>query len=201
MVLLVIVRYFKKMVNEIIENIKKGLGISIGIIMGFGFLVLGYAFVEPASGPGGSYYTDASSKFMTLLNGINASVSSSGGISFAGYTTLTYDGDIDYLKGANTICGSNFAGSRAMIYEDLLVLGANYSYTYDIWLFNAVLNVKDNGYGVLKSGGSIHITNNGHSCDGWNSDSSSYMGTRLHTTGWVYGVSCANFYRLGCVYN
>jgi hypothetical protein len=189
------------MVNEIIENIKKGLGISIGIIMGFGFLVLGYAFVEPASGPGGSYYTDASSKFMTLLNGINASVSSSGGISFAGYTTLTYDGDIDYLKGANTICGSNFAGSRAMIYEDLLVLGANYSYTYEIWLFNAILTVRDDGHAYLKSGGSGHVGNNGHSCNAWNSDSSSYKGTRLHTTGAIDTPACSNSYRFGCVYN
>ncbi len=59
------------MVYEIINEIKKGVGFSLGILLVFGALFSVYAFVEPSSAPNSNNYIDSSSKLIVMENKID----------------------------------------------------------------------------------------------------------------------------------
>lgn len=128
------------------------------------------------------------------------------GVSFAGYTALTYTGNLWYKKWADQKCAANFPWSRVMMYDDYVHLWTNYPYTYDIWMIDGGDLVSMDG----ASGYEYHIPkdwngmNNtwywrGNTCKWWSQWVTSYA-YNLNTAWIMSFVICGSTYRLACVY-
>ena len=123
---------------------------------------------------------------------VGAGGSSSGGISFVGYTTATYTGaEVGGIVGLNAKCQLEYSGSHMCFVDDFIKSGVSAPPANDAWILSTSANVR----GIGGTGGNWVA----HGCNGWVSDSSSsYAGTIAAGTG-AYGVqTCNNSLRLTC---
>jgi hypothetical protein len=55
---------------------------------------------------------------------------------WAGYTSATSTGNLGDISGANARCNSAYPGSHWGTLEEIIELGPNYPWTYDVWIGN-----------------------------------------------------------------
>ena len=68
-----------------------------------------------------------------------------GGVSWAGYTSSTYSGNLGQLKGANDKCEANYSWSHWASYDEIMRLGATYPWTQNAWVRDAVQGLDVSG--------------------------------------------------------
>lgn len=122
---------------------------------------------------------------------------SSSSVTFAGYTGL-YNGNLGGVKGANQKCATDYPGSRVCLFDDILKLGANYPYTYDVWWIDGVTGWDSTSGAGSKLGGGTTGTGGGGTCGSWTQSGVSY-GLIFTTSGTSSGSStCAGTARIAC---
>ena len=136
---------------------------------------------------------------------------SGGGVTWAGYTTSTYQGNIGGLRAGNSICNANYAGSHWASYDEIASLGVLYPWTQNAWVQNAlavwtISNTSAPGSQpvYIAKDGSVYeessVYADGGSCSGWRYNGSNYeVGTYLGTGGSVGFGGCQNNFYLACV--
>ena len=126
----------------------------------------------------------------------------SGGVQWAGYTPSSYTGNLGGPKGAHQKCNNAYPGSHWCSVDEIMKLGMNYPYTYNVWIRDAIRGGYS-GYCVLGGAGSdVNGLNCEYdTCDSWKKDSVSYEGPILTAgIGHVIDRPCSNSYRLPCCY-
>lgn len=119
----------------------------------------------------------------------------SAGVSFAGYAG-PFDGNLGATKAINQKCAAAQAGSHVCSYDEIVRLGANYPYTYGVWLFGGIIAV-DGGYYTSPAGGGTSMVGAGN-CYAWTNNAAATYGFVLSTTGGTSVASCASTYYLAC---
>lgn len=123
---------------------------------------------------------------------------------FKGYTGTT-TGGLGGIDGINNTCNSSYSGSHACTFEEIIRLGASYTYTYNVWVvdgsyFSSFGQEVVEGYQITKDGAAntAGATPNAPMCDGWNNATASYYGPYLSTAGSMGVQSCATATRIAC---
>ena len=125
--------------------------------------------------------------------------SSGGGVTFEGYTSSTLNGASgdDGFKGKNYYCDLVYSGSHTCTYDELLMLGSDYPYTYQIWIIDG--SYSTGSYLIARDGGAFTSTNAQYpNCAGWTTGSSSFYGGSMETDGTMTLESCSHYYRMAC---
>ena len=131
------------------------------------------------------------------------------GPSFSGYTAITYDGNIGYIKGMNAKCNADYSGSHACTYDEIIKLGSSYPYSETVWIVDgsySTMGGSGGGQGAqfVKGGGGAYDTTsyfNAPMCAGWGSSNSSYYGPRISTNGSIGLYGCNQFAKIPCCKN
>ncbi len=132
---------------------------------------------------------------------------SSGGITFMGFTSSAYNGNIlgaaGVATGGHALCNAAYAGSHWASWEEIQQLGATYPATYPVWVRDAIAAAFLNG-GItyVAKDGAEHNTGgtwNSATCYAWSNSASSNRGTVLSIGGTVTVGACNDPYRLACV--
>lgn len=137
---------------------------------------------------------------------VDSQVSANGGwVSFAGYTTATYSGDMWGIKWMNQKCNAQYTGSRVCGYDDVVQLWADYPWAENVWIHDGLIwvfnsNTTYNRTFILKnwstSSSSISATCN------WyinNSNNSAYVWSYLDkTSGLQLSSNCSIWLKLAC---
>lgn len=132
---------------------------------------------------------------------------SSGGITFMGFTSSTYNGNLigaaGVATGGHALCNATYSGSHWASWEEIQQIGAAYPATYTVWVRDAIASAFVNG-GITYVGkdGSEHNNGgswNGSSCYSWTNTASSNRGTIYSTSGQIGMGACNDPYRLACV--
>ena len=161
-------------------------------------------------------------------NQCTGSGSCSYGLRFAGYTSLTFHGNLGGYKGAHQKCADAYPAWNNNIntvhwcsVNELMELGAQYPYTYTVWVGNSYKNSFNNGYlggywGVYGGAGATSTMFDPSldavpECKNWswynpNPPVINYEGPVVYdsTKGGRIGVESCSFspaYRLACCYN
>lgn len=114
----------------------------------------------------------------------------SSGPTFAGQTTATYDGNLGGLVGANAKCQAEFSGSHFCSATEYVRTGTSTAPTSDSWIMADSTE-------VFK--GVNHTNSSGrYGCSGWLSNTSSFLGGTISSSGGYSIESCNNVRTLLC---
>jgi len=153
---------------------------------------------------------DLTTKAWVLANaggGGSSGVSVVNGVTWKGYTGLTYDGNMGGTKGMNDKCNTNYAGSHACIYEEIMKLGISYPWTYDAWVIDGVEVYGATAYGYAPDQYKYLSTKDGHSywtqvnylnknCNGWIDNGTAQTGgAYAGTDGYLLQTFCSSGYK------
>jgi hypothetical protein len=135
-----------------------------------------------------------------------------GAATWAGYTTSSYNGNMGGTLGMNANCRTDYAGSHACTYEEIVNLGASYPNTSNAWLREAVaygdyhngtnayalVFFKDgNSESFYESTGYYYIHNSTNmACSGWRT--TNYYGAQIKTGGYVASAACSTTAKIPC---
>lgn len=135
-----------------------------------------------------------------------------GGLTWEGYTSSTFDGHLGSLKGANQKCENDYPGSHWMSYEEMMRLGADYPWTYDVWIRDAIVGYYNDPDAIdhsdvvvgFRDGPSVDYMPlakaDGSPCNGWRYNSSNRSGPKLRVSlGDITYSNCNYSFRLACV--
>lgn len=122
-----------------------------------------------------------------------------------GYTGSAYDGARTGISGMNTLCNSAYAGSHACTFEEIIRLGTSYPYSSNAWVVDGSYL---SSYGTTNAVG-YQVTVDGAAydnsyvpyypmCRGWTTNSSSYRGPIVQTTGSMALGACNSAYYIPC---
>ncbi|WP_415061394.1 hypothetical protein [Bdellovibrio sp.] len=132
---------------------------------------------------------------------------SSGGITFMGFTSSAYNGNLigaaGVATGGHALCNAAYSGSHWASWEEIQQIGAAYPATYTVWVRDAIASTFVSG-GVTYVGkdGSEHNNGgswSGSSCYSWTNTASTNRGTIYSTSGQIGMGTCNDPYRLACV--
>ncbi len=146
-----------------------------------------------ASGPTEDYHV-ATREYVDAAGG--------GGLTWEGYTSSAFTGNLGGYKEANAKCENDYPGSHWASVNEIMRLGASYPYTDNIWVRDAIRTYDQAGNRTGYAGGTS--INDGASfegyCNGWKSAEVSYNGPVTRTTdGYTLSTACSNSRKLGCV--
>jgi len=98
------------------------------------------------------------------------------------------------VKIGNQMCNNLYPGSHWAGFNELIKLGPEYPWTYEVWIWDSRGIVDDTNLG----GGSAGST---YSCNGWKDAGYSYkgIGETLRTDGLRQARVCDTSFRLACV--
>ena len=130
---------------------------------------------------------------------------SSSGLSFAWYTTASYNGSMWGIKGMNEKCNAEYTGSRVCGYDDVVKLWVNYPWTENVWIPWAIMSSvqyyyeSSNTTHYAKDGSDLTISH-GRSpyCGTFNNNSSIFVWTLLNTSTAVSFPTCEKTNKLAC---
>lgn len=187
----------------------------VSFVMGGLFLKEARSFMDPVSVPGGAGSLAPDGGVIgnpaqgiagadTLFKGQKAIKDAVGG-SFAGYTSTATNGNLGGLKGANQKCETAYPGSHWASLDEIMKLGAQYPWTYDVWVRDALASYGDSTVGgqdvaVVKDGLTMIYPDPDFvvACAGWTAPVSK-AGTALMSSGIAQIAGCSFGARLACV--
>ena len=138
--------------------------------------------------------SDVTTKAWVLAN--------AGGVTWKGYTASTYTGgNTGGLKGMNNKCDTNYSGSHACTYDEIVRLGTNYPWSSTAWAHDAFITVSNfNGFSFYAKDGYFYTVPGGDNvnCVAWSQSASTARGFIYSTTGGVSVTSCDLAYAIPC---
>lgn len=136
-----------------------------------------------------------------------ASFGNSSGLTWRGYAGPS-TGNLGYIKGANALCNSAYSGSHWASLDEIIRLGSNYPWTYNVWVRDAFSSINTDSY-FMKDGNYATSwqmgTVGGGTCRGWISSSGdgcsfgSCDGSYLSTWGYSGITVCSENNYIACV--
>ena len=130
---------------------------------------------------------------------------SSSSLSFAGYTSSAYNGNMWGIKWMNQKCNAQYTGSRVCGYDDVVQLWVDYPWTENVWIPWAIVSSVQYYY---DSNNTTHYTKDGSNvtigasrfptCGIFNNSNSAFVWTLLNTTTIVSFPTCNNANKLAC---
>ncbi len=134
---------------------------------------------------------------------------SSSSLSFAGYTSSAYNGNMWRIKWMNQKCNAQYTGSRVCGYDDIINLWSNYPWTENVWIHDGIQSTfADNTnssdrylYYIYKTwdiSSRFYYTHSATCNEYTYNGNSSYQWIYLTTTWFLNQYSCSNWLKLAC---
>ena len=130
----------------------------------------------------------------------------SSGLSFAGYTSSSYNWDMGGIKWMNSKCNSEYSGSRVCGYDEIIKLWNDYPWTDTVWVHDGLLwafstTTNYERVFVFKDGSTVSSSVYVPTCNSFNysGNNTSYRWTTLsHTNSGISNPYCYSSYKLAC---
>ncbi|MBI4812206.1 hypothetical protein HY798_02010 [Candidatus Falkowbacteria bacterium] len=132
-----------------------------------------------------------------------------GGATWMGYTASAYNGNMGGTKGINNYCNSNYSGSHACTWDEIIRLGNSYPWSYEAWVVDGTRDVEfvNSGVGdgvafgkdgrVIRDGAGTDARTSTN-CFGWSNSESGRNGPIVLTSGYMSAGDCFSTYRAPC---
>ena len=122
-----------------------------------------------------------------------------GGVTFRGYTASTYSGNMAGSGGMSTKCNSEYPGSHACTWDEILKLGVTFTYSKNAWIVDGAYY--DGTNQITKDGATSDSSNTPlrFNCAGWYSSLATHKGPRSYQ--YVYRIEltpCDNVLVIPC---